>query len=38
MISKSLLFQDIPSHLKEGFEGYFQETMEPVGANLSRYL
>lgn len=22
--------QDIPSHLKEGFEGYFQETMSPV--------
>lgn len=27
---ESFKAQDIPSHLKEGFEGYFQETMQPV--------
>jgi len=28
--AESFKSQDIPSHLKEGFEGYFQETMQPV--------
>jgi len=27
---ESFKSQDIPSHLKEGFEGYFQETMQPA--------
>jgi len=27
--------QDIPSHLKEGFEGYFQETMQPVSSSVT---
>jgi len=27
--------QDIPSHLKEGFEGYFQENMQPVTTSLA---
>jgi len=27
---ESFKSQDIPSHLKEGFEGYFQETMQPT--------
>jgi len=31
----SLKAQDIPSHLKEGFEGYFQETMQPVNHSSS---
>ena len=33
--SESYKSQDIPSHLKEGFEGYFQETMSPVQPGLT---
>jgi len=32
---ESFKAQDIPSHLKEGFEGYFQGDMQPVGATLN---
>ena len=29
-----LFYQDIPPHLKEGFEGYFQETMQPAVSSI----
>jgi len=34
-VTESFKSQDIPSHLKEGFEGYFQETMSPVQPGLT---